>query len=104
MVLMSRRSKVVLAASFAFAAVAAWVWAWFLSRHGLDKDSELSGVLQGFGTFLGVPALAVGVLALRTPDGDGTAGQNGDGQTVKVRRIKAHGNVDVNVHQVNTRP
>jgi len=96
---MSRRAKVVIAASFALAAVATGVWAWFLSGHGLAEASAWSGVLQVFTAFLGIPALGIGLAALWSPSGEGTNNRKSGDQRVKLGRIKAGGSVNVNVHQ-----
>lgn len=104
----SRQAKVVLAAWLVFVVAGAGVWAWFLSRHGLDDDSAWSGVLQGFTSLLGVLGLVASVLALRTPSGDEADGRKGASQrvsqSVKIGKIKARGSVDINVRQGEKQP
>jgi hypothetical protein len=95
----SRKVKAVVAGSLALMVAAAGVWAWFLSQQGVGEASEWSGVLQGFAAFLSLPALVIGVLALRgnevpSADDDGLSSQR-----VSIGRIKAGGKVDIDVRQ-----
>jgi hypothetical protein len=93
----SRRVKAVVAASLAVV-VAAGIWAWFLSQQGLGDASEWSGVLQGFAAFLCIPALVIGVLALKAPGTGEESGHEGEGsrsQRISIGPVKAGGTVDI---------
>jgi hypothetical protein len=85
---MNRRVGLVVAGSLVVVGVASVGWGWFLSTRSLTDAGAWSSILQGFGALLGVSALVVAVLALRSPSpSPGAAGSRS--QNVSIGRIKA---------------